>query len=77
MRRGRQHLGESAQTHFWLLVPISVSQHVLLLAHGLGCTRSAPQGVTILEDAVRREANHAYNEQLQAQRQRRRAWSAA
>jgi hypothetical protein len=73
--RHRQHLGESAQTQFQLLVPILVSQHVHELAQCLGCThstprctRSTPQGFTIPEVVVRPEANSACNERLQVRR---------
>jgi hypothetical protein len=66
--RHRQHLGESAQTQFQLLVPILVSQHVHELAQCLGCTHSTPQGFTIPEVVVRPEANSACNERLQVRR---------
>jgi hypothetical protein len=43
----------------------------------LGCACNAPWGITLPVDMTRQEANHANNEWLRVQRQRRRAWSAA
>jgi hypothetical protein len=51
--RGQQPLGEFAQTHFQLFVPISVSQCMHVLVQGLGCARSAPRWVTLPEDVAR------------------------
>jgi hypothetical protein len=45
--------------------------------YDLGYACSAPRGVTLREDVVRREANHAYNERWQARKHRRRLRSAA
>jgi hypothetical protein len=73
---GEQPLGESARIHFRLLVPISASQLMHILAQGLGHTHSAQQGVTLPKDVVRQEANRTHGERLWIRRQRRRAWSA-
>jgi hypothetical protein len=66
-------MGESTWIHFWLFVPISISQCARVLAQGLECDRKAPRGATLPEDAVRQEANRAYNKWLLAWKQRRRA----
>jgi hypothetical protein len=54
----------------------------LLLPYVCKCARSRvhtqrPEGVTLPEDVVGREANLVYSKQMQAWRQRRRDWSAA
>jgi hypothetical protein len=74
--RGGQPLGESVQAHFYLLVSILASQRIRIIAQDLGYTRSAPRRVTLPEDVVRRDTNHANNEWLRAQKQRWQAWSA-
>jgi hypothetical protein len=52
-------------------------QHICILRQDLGYAHSALRGVTLPEDAVRQEANHANNEHQQARRQRRPVQSAA
>jgi hypothetical protein len=75
--RGCQPLGESVRAHFHLLVSISASQRICILAQDLGYARSALRRFTLPEDVVRREANRANSERLRARRQRKRAWTAA
>jgi hypothetical protein len=41
-----------------------ISQCIHVLLQGLGCAHSAPRGITLPKDAVRWEANCAYNERL-------------
>jgi hypothetical protein len=48
-----------------------------VLAQALGCSHSAPWDVTLPEDVVRWEANHAYSERLQVWRQKRWAFCTA
>jgi hypothetical protein len=51
-----------------LLVPISASQHICILAQGLGHAHSTPWGLTLHEDATRRDTNHTYNKRLWVRR---------
>jgi hypothetical protein len=45
--------------------------------HDIGYAHSAPWGVTLPKDAVRREANRVHCDRMHVWRQSRRAWSAA
>jgi hypothetical protein len=74
---GQKPLGESARTHFRLLVPIYASKNMCIFYAGSRVCTQCPMGVTLPEDTVRREANHIHSERLRVRRQRRRAWSAA
>jgi hypothetical protein len=57
--RGCQPLGESARALFLLLVSISASQRICIIAQDLGYAHNALRGVTLPEDVVRWEANNA------------------
>jgi hypothetical protein len=53
-------------------VPTSTFPNVYwVYAQGLRCVRSDPRGVSLLEDAVRQEANHANNKRQRACKKRR------
>jgi hypothetical protein len=53
---------------FVYLCQILFFQRIRVLMKDFGFTRSAPRGVTLPEDAARREANGANNEWQQARR---------
>jgi hypothetical protein len=56
---------------------VSYSHHARDLAQGLDGAHIAPWGISLPEDVVKREANRARNKTLRAQKERKKARSAA
>jgi hypothetical protein len=74
LREGVDNTRVSPHRSTFLAIPVVQSSHrAHIFAQGLLYARNAPRGVTLPDDAARQEANHAHNEKLWAQKQRRQA----